>query len=94
MSWSQGGKELRDMGRKQSALKVEGIQRKKYAPEHQGKGVIIKDTKTGYTYAATIRLKRVSCGKPGCTRCPHHIYAYAQFRDGNKVREKYLGVAR
>ena len=61
---------------------------------HEGSWVAVQDTKTHGVYYGKIRLKAVRCGKEGCTRCPHHIYAYAQFRDGKKVREKYLGVAR
>lgn len=60
----------------------------------EGWRVTLEDTETGRTYRGTVRLKAVNCGKEGCTKCPHRIYAYAQFRKGNKVTEKYLGVAR
>lgn len=60
-----------------------------------GKGdqVAFKDSK-GKIRIGTVRLKEINCGKSGCTRCPHKIYAYAQYRIGKKVTEKYLGVAR
>ena len=60
----------------------------------EGLPITLVDRKTGKGFLGRVRLKSVRCGKKGCTRCPHHIYAYAQFRDGKKVREKYLGVAR
>ena len=61
---------------------------------HEGDWVAIQDTKTGKTFYGRVRIKAVNCGKANCHKCPHHIYAYAQFRDRGKVREKYLGVAR
>ncbi|MBA7687660.1 hypothetical protein ES703_96124 [subsurface metagenome] len=60
----------------------------------EGQRITLVDTKTGSVYSGAVRLKAVNCGKPGCTKCPHRIYAYAQFRKGKKVTEKYLGVAR
>ena len=61
---------------------------------HEYDHVAVEDLETGEVYYGRIRLKAVTCGKKGCTKCPHHIYAYAQFRKGKKVTEKYLGVAR
>lgn len=63
-------------------------------PPHEGDFVNIEDTETGESYSGKVRIKAVRCGKDGCTKCPHKIYAYAQFRVGRKVTEKYLGVAR
>ena len=37
------------------------------------------------------RLEPVSCGKPGCTRCPHGPYWYAYWREGGKTRSRYIG---
>ncbi|HWD08327.1 MAG TPA: hypothetical protein VHA57_04450 [Actinomycetota bacterium] len=37
------------------------------------------------------RLQRVKCGKPGCTRCPHGPYWYAYWREGGRVRTRYIG---
>ena len=48
----------------------------------------------GRVRIGTVRFKEVRCGKPNCTKCPHKIYAYAQYRVGKKVSEKYIGVAR
>ena len=61
---------------------------------HEYDHVAVQDKETGKMYWGQIRLKAVTCGKKGCTKCPHHIYAYARFRKGKKVTEKYLGVAR
>jgi len=61
---------------------------------HDGDWVPLKDKTTGEFYYGKIRLKEVRCNKPRCSKCPHRIYAYAQFRKGKKVTEKYLGVAR
>ena len=47
----------------------------------------------GILRIGTIRLKEVRCGKKNCKKCPHKIYAYAQYRVGSKVTEKYIGVA-
>jgi len=60
----------------------------------KGKMIELQDMKFGDIIKATVRLKEVRCGKSNCSKCPHKIYAYAQFRQGKKVTEKYLGVAR
>ncbi len=49
--------------------------------------------KDGRVRIGTVRLKEVRCGKKNCKKCPHKIYAYAQYRVKNKVTEKYIGVA-
>ena len=36
-----------------------------------------------------IRIRPIYCGKK-CKMCPHHYYAYKVFREGKRVREKYL----
>jgi hypothetical protein len=59
----------------------------------EGKTIIWKD-KDGNYQTGTVRIKEVRCGKKNCRACPHRIYAYAQYRKGKKVTEKYLGVAR
>jgi len=58
-----------------------------------GERIAFKDLE-GRVRIGTIRIKEVKCGKPECTKCPHSRYAYAQYRDGAKVREKYIGVVR
>ncbi len=63
-------------------------------PKHEGDHIPVVDNKSDLTYSAHIKIKQVHCGKPNCTKCPHYQYAYAQYRVGKKVREKYLGVAR
>ncbi|MDQ4149855.1 MAG: hypothetical protein M3164_07705 [Actinomycetota bacterium] len=37
------------------------------------------------------RLEPVNCGKPGCTRCPHGPYWYAYWREGGRLRSRYIG---
>lgn len=39
----------------------------------------------------TYRLETVRCGKPNCKSCPHGPYWYAYFREGNKLRSRYIG---
>ena len=39
----------------------------------------------------TYRLESVRCGKVGCRSCPHGPYWYAYFREGNKLRSRYIG---
>jgi hypothetical protein len=46
-----------------------------------------KEPGDGITY----RLEKVRCGKPGCTSCPHGPYWYAYFREGDKLRSRYIG---
>lgn len=41
----------------------------------------------------TIAVKYVKCGKDGCRKCPHGPYYYIVYREGGKVRWKYLGKA-
>lgn len=50
--------------------------------------------KEGRVRIGTVRIKKVRCGKKNCKKCPHAIYAYAQYRVGKKVTEKYIGIAR
>lgn len=33
----------------------------------------------------------VKCGKSTCKKCPHGPYWYVYWREGNKVRKKYIG---
>ena len=60
----------------------------------KGRTVMLCDRETGEVFSGSITIKPVRCGKPSCTKCPHHSYAYAMFRRGKKVGERYLGVAR
>ena len=39
----------------------------------------------------TYRQERVRCGKEGCARCPHGPYWYAYWREGGRVRSRYIG---
>lgn len=39
----------------------------------------------------TYRLETVRCGKAGCASCPHGPYWYAYFREGKRLRSRYIG---
>lgn len=41
--------------------------------------------------SVTYRLESVKCGKQGCRTCPHGPYWYAYFREGDKLRSRYIG---
>ena len=58
-----------------------------------GDSIAFQDT-SGRVRIGTVRMKKVWCNKESCKKCPHAIYAYAQYRAGQKVTEKYIGVAR
>jgi len=60
----------------------------------EGQHIEVRDDETDTYIRARVRIKAVRCGKKNCTRCPHHSYAYAQFRIGKRVTEKYLGVVK
>lgn len=37
------------------------------------------------------RLESVRCGKEGCKSCPHGPYWYAYYREGGKLKSRYIG---
>lgn len=39
----------------------------------------------------TFRQEMVRCGRASCTRCPHGPYWYAYWREGGRVRSRYIG---
>ena len=39
----------------------------------------------------TFRQERVRCGRATCTRCPHGPYWYAYWREGGRLRSRYIG---
>ncbi|MBW3594723.1 MAG: hypothetical protein KY391_04020 [Actinobacteria bacterium] len=41
--------------------------------------------------SVTYRLETVRCGKASCTTCPHGPYWYAYYRDGGRLRSRYIG---
>lgn len=41
--------------------------------------------------SVTYRLEAVRCGKEGCQTCPHGPYWYAYYREGDKLRSRYIG---
>lgn len=46
-----------------------------------------ENPETGVTY----RLETVRCGKPACKSCPHGPYWYAYYREGAKLKSRYIG---
>mgnify|MGYP006174616223 CR=1 FL=1 len=46
---------------------------------------------TGEEAGVTYRLESVRCGKAGCKSCPHGPYWYAYFREGKRLRSRYIG---
>lgn len=65
----------------------------KFWKEQEGKKIIV-ESPGGNPRLGTVRLRKVKCGKKNCKKCPHAIYAYAQYREGKKIKTKYLGVGR
>ena len=61
---------------------------------HGGDYVALKDNETGNVYIGNIRLYRVYSNKSESSESPDETRVYAQYRKGNDVREKYLGVER
>jgi hypothetical protein len=49
------------------------------------------DESTAKPGKVSYRLEPVNCGKPGCSRCPHGPSWYAYWREGGRVRSKYIG---
>jgi hypothetical protein len=39
----------------------------------------------------TFRQERVRCGREGCRSCPHGPYWYAYWREGGRLRSRYIG---
>lgn len=39
----------------------------------------------------TYRQESVKCGKRNCSSCPHGPYWYAYYREGDKLRSRYIG---
>ena len=65
-----------------------------YATESsQGKASVFIEGTDGKRHLARERIKPVMCGKK-CRGCPHKFYKYLVYRDGNTVKEKYIGVVK
>lgn len=39
----------------------------------------------------TYRQEHVRCGRDNCGRCPHGPYWYAYWREGGRLRSRYIG---
>lgn len=39
----------------------------------------------------TFRQEHVRCGRPTCSTCPHGPYWYAYWREGGRLRSRYIG---
>jgi hypothetical protein len=55
------------------------------AREGPGSGAVDGRARVAY------RLEMVKCGKPHCRSCPHGPYWYAYYREGKKLRSRYIG---
>ncbi|HVE92709.1 MAG TPA: hypothetical protein VNE62_10510 [Actinomycetota bacterium] len=57
------------------------------------RGLLVAEDPAGtdHTGKITYRQETVRCGKPTCTRCPHGPYWYAYWREGGRVRSRYVG---
>ena len=64
----------------------------KKLPKKGDRVMILKED--GMIKLGTIRIRAINCGKPGCTKCPHKSYMYAQYRDKGKVKQRYIGVVK
>lgn len=57
----------------------------------QARGDDLNDEVSDPTANVTYRLETVRCGKAGCASCPHGPYWYAYFREGGRLRSRYIG---
>ena len=55
------------------------------------RGDSAEETHSPAVGAVSYRSEEVVCGKPGCTKCPHGPYWYAYWREGGRVRSRYIG---
>lgn len=49
------------------------------------------DAGAGAGPRVTYRLETVRCGKQSCRSCPHGPYWYAYWREGGRLRSRYVG---
>jgi hypothetical protein len=54
-----------------------------------GEGEEIKEV--NQTPTKTEVIKKVSCGKSSCTKCPHGPYRYTCWREGDEIKWEYEG---
>ncbi len=52
-----------------------------------GDDAAVDGSEEGVSY----RLETVTCGKAGCKSCPHGPYWYAYFREGRRLKSRYIG---
>jgi hypothetical protein len=64
---------------------VRGVLLQKADHVLEDEGSPVKPGKVSY------RLEVVNCGKPGCSKCPHGPYWYAYWREGGRIRSRYIG---
>ncbi|HEV3473838.1 MAG TPA: hypothetical protein VG602_00490 [Actinomycetota bacterium] len=48
-------------------------------------------TEQGRRGKVTFRQEQVRCGREGCRSCPHGPYWYAYWREGGRLRSRYIG---
>ena len=67
---------------------------KKILPDLKPRDVVLFKNDAGVEMMGSIRIREIRCGKKNCHKCPHKSYAYATYREGKKVKTKYIGVVR
>ncbi len=73
--------------------KLEEIERRKQRLkelEEEERKLLDELSELGFPKGSIV-AKYVKCGKDGCRKCPHGPYYYIVYREGGKVRWKYLG---
>jgi len=73
--------------------KLEEVERRKQRLkelEEEEKKLLDELSRLGFP-KGTIVAKYVECGKEGCRKCPHGPYYYLVWKEGGKVKWKYLG---
>jgi hypothetical protein len=51
----------------------------------------VEEPETAERGKVTYRQERVRCGREGCTTCPHGPYWYGYWREGGRLRSRYIG---
>lgn len=56
-----------------------------------GKGFALRPVRDQEPGRVSYRQQRVRCGKRTCTTCPHGPYWYGYWREGGRLRSRYVG---
>jgi hypothetical protein len=89
LSSALAGLDLQDLHEIRNLVDQLIIQKESHLDVHAlpSRGDVLEIKKAG---SITYRLEKVSCGK-GCKGCPHGPYWYGYWREGSKIRSKYIG---